>query len=176
MRERAEFIRDSIDFLQRYIIKSLQREAEEFGLTVPQVRVLAEVLTGKKVSIKLLSRNLKMTQSTVSEIVERLTLKGLLVKTPSASDKRSVEISPSSELEGELSENISRIINQSFVEALNLLEPDEQDIVEQGLRLLVNAVKKKIERDGLHKYESFDVFFFRDKNESSKLMKKENDK
>src|SRR5690348_13645878 len=91
--EKAELLRDSIEFLQRFMMKSIQKYSEEHGVTIPQARVIGEVFSHKAISIKLLSQNLKMTQSTVSDIVERLTAKGLLVKTTNPKDKRSVEIS-----------------------------------------------------------------------------------
>lgn len=158
--EKAEFIRESIDFLQRYIMKSLQKYSEEHGVTIPQARVIGEVLSHKTISITKLSKNLKMTQSTVSDIVERLAAKGILLKTPNVKDKRFVEISLSDDFAEELNENISEIANQSFAEVLSLLNPNDQEIVEKGMQLLVSAVKEKIAADGLDHYEFFDILYF----------------
>lgn len=141
--EKAELIRESIEFLQRFMMKSIQKHSEEHGVTIPQARVIGEVFSHKAISIKLLSQNLKMTQSTVSDIVERLTAKGLLVKTTNPKDKRSVEISLSNELSEGIHESISEIANKSFVGVLSLLTPTEQETVEQGMQLLVSAVKEK---------------------------------
>ena len=164
MVDRAEFIGESIEFLQRYMMKSLQKHAEERGVTIPQARVIGEVFAHKAISIKQLTRNLKMTQSTVSDIVDRLTTKGLLVKTPNAKDKRSVEISLPDEMAKEINESISEIANKSLVGVVSLLNPDEQEIVERGMHLLVSAVKKKMEADGMDQYEFFDVLYFRGDN------------
>lgn len=158
--EKAEFIRESIDFLQRYIMKSLQKYSEEHGVTIPQARVIGEVLSHKTISITKLSKNLKMTQSTVSDIVERLAAKGILLKTPNVKDKRFVEISLSDDFAEELNENISEIANQSFAEVLSLLNPNDQEIVEKGMQLLISAVKEKIAADGLDHYEFFDILYF----------------
>ncbi|WP_088070335.1 MarR family winged helix-turn-helix transcriptional regulator [Gottfriedia luciferensis] len=160
MLERAEYIRESIDFLQRYFMKSLQKHAEEHGVTIPQARVIAEVFAHKTMSIKQLSKNLKMTQSTVSDIVERLTSKGLLLKTPSAKDKRYVEISLPDKVAEEINISISEIANNSLIGVLGLLNENEQEIVEKGMRLLVSAVKEKMETDGMDNYEFFDVLYF----------------
>ncbi|MEH7086238.1 MarR family transcriptional regulator [Neobacillus drentensis] len=163
MVDKADFIRESIDLLQSYIMKSLQKHSEERGVTIPQARVIGEVFAHKKISIKHLSQNLKMTQSTVSDIVERLTSKGFLVKTPNPKDKRSVEISLSNELSKGINEDISEIANKSLFDALSLLNPGEQEMVEKGMRLLVSAVKEKMEAEGMDNHEFFDVLYFPEK-------------
>ncbi|MFD4706065.1 MarR family winged helix-turn-helix transcriptional regulator [Gottfriedia sp. NPDC058432] len=160
MVDRAEFISESIDFLQRFLMKSLQKHSEEHGVTIPQARVIGEVYAHKTVSIKQLVKNLKMTQSTVSDIVERLTTKGLLLKTPSPKDKRFVEISLPENISDEINGSITEIANKSLNSALTFLDSHEQEIVEQGMRLLVTAVKKKMETDGMDNYEFFDVLYF----------------
>lgn len=172
MTEKADFIRKSIDFLQSYIMKSLQKYSEEHGITIPQARVIGEVFAHKAISIKQLSQNLKMTQSTVSDIVERLTTKGLLVKTPNVRDKRSVEISLPDKLSEEIHENVSEIANKSFTDVLSLLNPEEQETVERGMQLLISAVKEKMEAEGMDNYEFFDVLYFSgEKNRENKLVK-----
>ncbi|WP_449619673.1 MarR family winged helix-turn-helix transcriptional regulator [Robertmurraya sp. Marseille-Q9965] len=161
--EKAVFIRESMDFVQQYLMKSIQKYSEENGVTIPQARVIAEVFANKSVSIKQLSTKLKMTQSTVSDIVERLNSRGLLVKTQNPKDKRSVEISLSSELSEGIIANISEISNRSISEVLSLLTPDEQETVAKGMELLVAAVKEKMVEDGMEHYDFFDVVFFPEK-------------
>jgi len=142
------------------MMKSLQKQAEEHGVTIPQARVIGEVYAHGTVSIKQLSQNLKMTQSTVSDIVERLTSKGFLVKTPNAKDKRLVDITLTDRLAEEINESISEIGNQSLVGVLSLLNQEEQDLVEKGMKVLVSAVKEKMEAEGIDNEEFFDVLFF----------------
>ncbi|WP_249310146.1 helix-turn-helix domain-containing protein [Bacillus sp. FJAT-49736] len=158
--DNAVFIRESIDFLHRYMMKSLQKQAEEHGVTIPQARVIGEVYAHDTVSIKQLSQNLKMTQSTVSDIVERLTSKGFLVKTPNVKDKRLVDISLSDRLAEEINESISEIGNQSLIGVLSLLSQEEQEVVHKGMGLLVSAVKEKMAAEGMDRNEFFDVLFF----------------
>lgn len=160
MVERADFIRESIHFLHRYLVKSIQKHAEEHGLTAPQLRVIREVFINKSITIKQLTQNLRMTQSTVSDIVERLTEKGILIKTPNPKDKRSVNISPSERILNVIKEGKPEPVNRAVREAISLLEPSEQEIVEQGMRLMVTAVKEKMENDGVEEPESFEKLFF----------------
>ncbi|WP_082918046.1 MarR family winged helix-turn-helix transcriptional regulator [Oceanobacillus sp. Castelsardo] len=164
----AEFLGESIDFIHRYTMKSLQKQAEEHGVTIPQVRVLGEVYAHKTVSIKQLSQNLKMTQSTVSDIVDRLVSKGFLVKNSNPKDKRLVDISLSNRLAEDIHESISKLTNQSLIDVLKLLNPNEQEIVEKGMHLLVSAVKDKMIEEGMENREFLDILYFPEKDQHRK--------
>ncbi|MDY0407456.1 helix-turn-helix domain-containing protein [Paracerasibacillus soli] len=74
--EKADLIGESIDFVHRFTMKSLQKQAEDHGVTIPQVRIIGEVFAHKTVSIKQLCQNLKMTQSTVFRYCGATYLKG----------------------------------------------------------------------------------------------------
>lgn len=159
MLDRATYIWESIDFLNKFIMKSLQRHAEEHGLTAPQARVILEVFINKKISVKQLTQNLRMTQSTVSDIVERLTEKGILIKKPNPQDKRSVQIMLTEEMVKIIEETSPKPIQQIMGAVLDNLQPNEQAAVEEGMRLLVAAVGEKMEADGIESLEDFDVLF-----------------
>lgn len=165
---RAEFIGESIDFIHRYTMKSLQKTAEEHGVTIPQIRVIADVYAHNTVSIKQLSQNLKMTQSTVSDIVDRLIAKEFLVKSPNKKDKRLVDITLSSKLVEQIDESISELTSQSLIGIINLLSPSEQEIVEKGMKLLVSAVKEKMIADGIDSYDFIDILYFSEKDKRRK--------
>ncbi|MEH7098207.1 MarR family winged helix-turn-helix transcriptional regulator [Neobacillus vireti] len=160
MKDSAEFIRESIEFLHRYLVKSIQKFAEGHGFTVPQMRVMGEVLVNESITIKQLTQNLRMTQSTVSDIVERLTAKGILLKTPNPNDKRSVNISVTNETLNAIKEISSEPVNKAVRDALSFLTPNEQETVEKGMRLFITAVKEKMEKDGMGDMESFDILLF----------------
>lgn len=159
MLDRATYIWESIDFLNRFIMKSLQRHAEEHGMTAPQVRVILEVFINKKISVKELTQNLRMTQSTVSDIVERLTEKGILIKKPNPKDKRSVQIMLTERMVKIIEEKSPKPIQQIMGAVLDNLQPGEQATVEEGIRLLVAAVGEKMEADGIESLEDFEVLF-----------------
>ena len=142
MLDRATYIWESIDFLNRFIMKSLQRHAEGHGVTAPQARVMLEVFINKKISVKQLTQNLRMTQSTVSDIVERLTEKGLLIKKPNPKDKRSVQIMLTEKMVKIIEETAPKPIQQIMGSVLENLQPSEQAKVEEGIRLLVATFEK----------------------------------
>ncbi|EOR23333.1 MarR family transcriptional regulator [Cytobacillus oceanisediminis] len=164
MLDRATYIWESIDFLNRFIMKSLQRHAEGHGVTAPQARVMLEVFINKKISVKQLTQNLRMTQSTVSDIVERLTEKGLLIKKPNPKDKRSVQIMLTEKMVKIIEETAPKPIQQIMGSVLENLQPSEQAKVEEGMRLLVAAVGKKMEADGIDDLEDFEVLFLPKEN------------
>ena len=164
MLDRATYIWESIDFLNRFIMKSLQRHAEGHGVTAPQARVMLEVFINKKISVKQLTQNLRMTQSTVSDIVERLTEKGLLIKKPNPKDKRSVQIMLTEKTVKIIEETAPKPIQQIMGSVLENLQPSEQAKVEEGMRLLVAAVGKKMEADGIDDLEDFEVLFLPKEN------------
>ncbi|MEK5440307.1 MULTISPECIES: MarR family winged helix-turn-helix transcriptional regulator [unclassified Fredinandcohnia] len=159
MDEKADFLRESIDFLHRYMAKSIQKYAEEHGLTVPQLKVIKQVLLHDSTSIKQLTHNLRMTQSTVSDIVERLSARGILLKKPNPKDKRSVIITISDEKLNVIKKASPKPVNHAISEALQLLTPSQQETVEEGMRLLLTAVKGKMEKDGIDHLESFEELF-----------------
>ncbi len=165
---KAEFIGESIDFIHRYTMKSLQKTAEEHGVTIPQIRVIGDVYAHKTVSIKQLSQNLKMTQSTVSDIVDRLIAKELLVKRPNQKDKRLVDISLAPSLVEKIDESISEVTNQSLIGVMNLLTQEEQEIVEKGMKLLVSAAKEKMLAEGIDNYDFIDILYFSEKEKRGK--------
>ncbi|QHT60594.1 winged helix-turn-helix transcriptional regulator [Paenibacillus lycopersici] len=157
--DRADFIRESIDYMHRFMMKSLQKHAEQHGITVPQTRVIAEVLTKQSMTIKQLTQNLKMTQSTVSDIVERLTVRGILAKTPDPKDKRSVIVTLTDKTLKDIKGRTPEPLNAYIRDVLSLLNPQEQAIVEDGIRLLVTAIREKTQNDGAHSDEYFDILF-----------------
>ncbi|QHW29810.1 MarR family transcriptional regulator [Paenibacillus rhizovicinus] len=142
------------------MMKNLQKHAEQHGVTVPQTRVIAEVLFHQSISIKQLTQNLRMTQSTVSDIVERLTARGLLMKTPDPNDKRSVQISLTDKTIKDIRELSPEPLNQYVRDVLSSLQPAEQEIVEQGMLLFVTAVKEKLKAEGAGSDDYFDIVFW----------------
>ncbi|CAA7602231.1 MarR-type HTH domain protein [Acididesulfobacillus acetoxydans] len=135
----AEFVRQTIEHLQRHFAKSIERKAEEQGITEPQMRVMTEVVARPGVSIKEISSDLAMTQSTVSGVVERLINKGILSKRSNSRDKRAVQVFPTEAVVQFLQQDRLEFVNEAVLAALDRLTPAEQALVIQGLHLLAAA-------------------------------------
>jgi DNA-binding MarR family transcriptional regulator len=77
-----------------YLLKYLNDKAKDFDLTRQQYNVL-RILKGqlpKSASINLIKERMLDKMSDASRIVERLRLKGLVVRTTSPNDKRAVDV------------------------------------------------------------------------------------
>jgi MarR family transcriptional regulator, organic hydroperoxide resistance regulator len=106
------------------------------------MQVITEVVSHQGISIKELAQNLQMTQSTVSGIVERLMNKGILVKKSNFKDKRFVKIYHTDVVSRFLENTRMEYANQSVVDALRCLQPNQREIVMEGIRLLLSAVEE----------------------------------
>jgi len=78
-------ITQAIDLHSRYLNK-------KFGLTGPQLIILQALLDGE-MTVSGLAKAISLSQGTVTDIIQRLEKKGLVIKKRSSEDKRSVFIS-----------------------------------------------------------------------------------
>jgi len=141
MEHEAEFLRKSIRLINRYFEKRIQKQTVELGFTVPQMRVIREVISHQSISIKQLSQNLQMTQSTVSGIVERLIEKDILQKKKNSYDRRAVEISTTENVTKFMQNDRTKFVNKSVESVLNRLNPEDHSQVMHGIRLLLSAIE-----------------------------------
>jgi len=88
-----------------------------------------------------------------------LSARGILLKKPNPKDKRSVIITISDEKLNVIKKASPKPVNHAISEALQLLTPSQQETVEEGMRLLLTAVKGKMEKDGIDHLESFEELF-----------------
>ena len=78
--------------LWRDLFRNPFAEAEASGLTGPQVTLIASLVSRGPMTLTELSRALGMSHSTASGIVDRLASRGLLQRSPDATDKRRTRI------------------------------------------------------------------------------------
>ncbi len=147
MEQEARFIRRSIRSLHRHFEKSIQKQTEQVGFTVPKMRVIQEVISHQSISIKQLSQNLQMTQSTVSGMVERLISHDILLKMTNPNDRRAVKITTTENVTRFMENDRSKFANQAVVNALSRLKPEELSIVINGIRLLLTVTQDTLEAD-----------------------------
>ena len=81
-----------IDALWRDLFHSPLDEARKAGLTGPQVRLMASLVSRGAMTLTELSRSLGMSHSTASGIVDRLETRGLVRRSPDAEDRRRTTI------------------------------------------------------------------------------------
>jgi len=89
----AEGILATIRLLWRDLLRNPYADAEAFGMTGPQVTVMACLATRGPITLTELSRTLGMSHSTASGIVDRLEARGLVRRSEDATDRRRTAIS-----------------------------------------------------------------------------------
>lgn len=141
MQQNAEFVIKAVRSLDQFFEKCIQKKVEQSGITLPQMRVIKEVVTRQGICIKQLSQNLHMTQSTVSGIVERLIHKGYLTKRTNPDDKRFAEIRYTNDVTEFLERHSTEFVSEAVGEVFNHLQPSDLKLVIQGLQLLLSAVE-----------------------------------
>ncbi|SMD01729.1 transcriptional regulator [Desulfocicer vacuolatum DSM 3385] len=127
----------------RKIIQAIDRHSsslrKKFGLTGPQLIVLQEISTQKKISVTQLSRNISLSQATVTDITKRLEKQGCLTRTRSTSDKRRINIIITEKGETIL-EQVPPLLQEKFTERFSDLEGWEQLMIESAFERVVTMM------------------------------------
>ncbi len=96
-RTKAQLIQDSMDCLRRIVkaIEDYSRATEQrFDLTGPQLWALWELGQAGPLALKDLAARMHLEPSTVVGVVDRLELKGLVVRNPDPDDRRRISLAP----------------------------------------------------------------------------------
>lgn len=109
------------------------------GLTGPQLVILKEVTTHKLISVSELAKSISLSQGTVTDIINRLANKGLIVKARSQTDKRRVLISPSEKCI-DILRNAPPPLEGKFTEAFTHLDEWEQQMILSSMSRLVKLM------------------------------------
>jgi DNA-binding MarR family transcriptional regulator len=93
-----ENISEEILIALRRIVRAIdlhsRRLAEEYGLTGPQVVLLREVVRSGEVHVAELAKKISLSHATVTDILNRLERRKLIVRTRSATDRRRILVHP----------------------------------------------------------------------------------
>jgi len=111
--------------------KSLDKH---FGLTSPQLIILQELSQAGQMAIGEIARKISLSQATVTDVIDRLEAKGLVLRTKNSLDRRQVLI--------EITSNGKNIINKgpSLLQKEFLIEFDKLQKWEQ--HLLLSSVER----------------------------------
>ncbi|SHI70016.1 DNA-binding transcriptional regulator, MarR family [Clostridium cavendishii DSM 21758] len=120
---------------------NMEKAFEDVDLTIPQINVINVIRKGKKVRISEISREVKLSNSTVSGIVDRLEKAGYVVRKRSEQDKRVVFVEltirfkrKSKEFQGALEKYLNNLMS-------NAKESEIEEIV-NGLRKLKEVISR----------------------------------
>ena len=128
----AEEILAHVRALRRDLLRNPLADAERSGLTGPQVTVMACLVSRGPTTLTELSRAVDMSHSTASGIVDRLQARGLVRRTPDASDRRRTRIT--------VTEQVSRYVREleegpagRLTAALESASADQRRAIGEGL-------------------------------------------
>ncbi len=136
-----------VDALWRGLFHSPFDEAREAGLTGPQVRLMAALVSRGTMPLTELSRTLGMSHSTASGIVDRLEARGLVRRTPDARDRRRTAIA--------VTDSVTQYVHEleagpasRLVAALHTASPDQRRAIGRGLATLRRLLDRRAEPSG----------------------------
>ena len=123
--------------LRRHLVKGSRAELARSGLTAAQVSVISLLGTQGATTLGELSRELELSHSTVSGIIDRLQAKGLVDRRTSQNDRRYVEISLAKHIASQAPSLGDDGPIGRLEATLSAASSDERQIIKDGLALLV---------------------------------------
>jgi len=119
-----------------------RRLAQSHGLTGPQALVLREVIGAGAMAAGDLARAVSLSQATITDIVKRLEMKGLLTRTRDEADKRRVMITATTRGE-DLNAMAPPLLQQTFTRKFQLLEDWEQSLLLSAMQRIAGLMDAK---------------------------------
>jgi DNA-binding MarR family transcriptional regulator len=133
-----------IDALWRGLFHSPFDEAKEAGLTGPQVRLMASLVTRGTMALTELSRTLGMSHSTASGIVDRLQARGLVRRSPDPRDRRRTTIA--------VTDRVTQYVHEldagpatRLVAVLGNASAGQRRAIERGLTTLRKLLDRRVD-------------------------------
>ncbi len=130
----------------RKIVRSVDIESKkiqkEYGVSIPQVLCLSFLNSSANYQATQgeIRKFLNLNSSTVSGIINRLEVKGLLARLPKTGDKRVVNIVLTASGEN-LLDSMPALMHEQLSEKLQKLDPEKVRMVEESLELLVTLLE-----------------------------------
>ena len=131
----AEEIPSHVRALRRDLLRNPFADAERSGLTGPQVTVMACLVSRGPLTLTELSRELGMSHSTASGIVDRLEARDLVRRTPDATDRRRTRIAVTEQVTDYVRELAEGPAGR-LAAALKNASADQRRAIREGLSLL----------------------------------------
>lgn len=119
--------------------KSLDKH---YGLTAPQLIILQELSHADKISIGEIARRISLSQATVTDILDRLESKGLVLRTRNDFDRRQVliKITPKSK---DIINKKPSLLQKQFLLEFNKLHKWEQHLILSSVERIASMMKAK---------------------------------
>ncbi len=127
----------------RKIIQAIDQHStslqKKFGLTGPQLIILQSLLTHGQLSVTQLSKNVSLSQATVTDITKRLEKKEYITRKRSLDDKRRTNVALMEKGRAILKE-VPPLLQEKFTERFSKLEAWEQLMIESSFERVVSMM------------------------------------
>jgi DNA-binding MarR family transcriptional regulator len=139
----AHSIELDLSEIRQILRRPLDAEYARGQLTAPQRMVMQALFFSDGMSLKELCRQVSLSHSTVSGIVDRLQTKGMAARSTDSEDRRLTRIAVTPVVWQFMQEQAPRLTAQPLTEALSRLSQPERRAISRGLRLLRKALEPK---------------------------------
>ena len=129
----------SIRRLVRAVYLDSQKISKRYGLTGPQSAVIRNLYNNGSMSSANLSRNLFVTPSNITGIIDRLEKKQLVERIKKADDRR-VALITLTDTGQELSKSLPDPIMKKFIAELADLEPEHVQLLAMAMNQILNLI------------------------------------
>ena len=137
---------DNVIIALRKIIQAIDQNSrslfKRIGLTGPQLVILQGIDSRTEISVGELSREVSLSQATVTSVLERMESRGLVERRRSHGDRRRVLVRVT-DAGRNLLESAPPLMQETFVEQFNQLPDWEQTMILSSLQRLVSLMKAK---------------------------------
>lgn len=117
--------------------ESVKNVFEETGLTAPQIMVMSALSKhGKSMKISELSEKMKLSNSTISGIIDRLEKQNYVERVRSKEDRRVVRVSIVKDCRDIMHTAFHKKIEETIEQKLMTVEPKEIETILNGLEIL----------------------------------------
>jgi len=127
----------------RKIIQAIDQHSinlkNNFGLTGPQLIILQSISTHDIISVTQLSKNVSLSQATVTDITKRLENKGYITRERNIDDKRKTNIALTEKGKAILN-TVPPLLQEQFTERFSKLENWEQLMIESVFERVVSLM------------------------------------
>jgi DNA-binding MarR family transcriptional regulator len=114
--------------------------AREYGLTGPQALVLRELAAKGRLTVGELARDISLSQATVTDILNRLERRALVIRARSTRDRRRVLVVATDQAR-ELVRTAPPLFQERFLEEFQALEPWEQMYLVSALERIAGMME-----------------------------------
>jgi DNA-binding MarR family transcriptional regulator len=132
----AQEVDQHLGVIRQRLRERLETEFARGGLTGPQRMVMQVLVQSEGLSLKELSARLSLAHSTVSGIIDRLQVRGMVVRRRDEEDGRATLIAPSGPVRDFVANRMPELAISPLAEALRGASDSERATVLRGLRKL----------------------------------------